>query len=253
VGSALRSCVDAQDPRLTIPRAGAKLADMSIWSRIADALSALTSGEGLSAVFDRLTQPPERTVAFTIAVIALGAKMAKADGHVTRDEVTAFREVFHISRAAEPQAARVFNLARQDVAGFEAYARRIKAMFGDQTQTLSDLMEGLFHIALADGEYHPKEDDFLHEVAEIFGLSEREFRALRVRFVKDAEPDPYDVLGVSPEMPFDEIRKAWRGLVRETHPDRMMARGVPEEAVKMAEKRLIAINKAWEEIHAAHG
>ena len=226
---------------------------MSIWSRIAEALSALTSGEGLSAVFDRLREPPERSVAFTIAVIALGAKMAKADGHVTRDEVTAFREVFHISRAAEPQAARVFNLARQDVAGFDTYARRIKAMFGAETQTLNDLMEGLFHIALADGEYHPNEDDFLHTVAEIFGLSERDFRALRVRFVKDADPDPYDVLGVPPDTPFEEVRAAWRALVRETHPDRMVARGVPEEAVKMAEKRLIAINKAWEEIHASHG
>ena len=85
---------------------------MSIWSRIADALSALTLGEGLSSVFEKLRTPPERTVGFTIAVIALGAKMAKADGHVTRDEVTAFREVFHIPAQEEDQAARVFNLAR---------------------------------------------------------------------------------------------------------------------------------------------
>ena len=98
---------------------------MSIWSRIADALSALASGESLADVFDRLRTPPERTVAFTIAVIALGAKMAKADGHVTRDEVTAFREVFTIPKADEANAARVFNLARQDVAGFEEYATRL--------------------------------------------------------------------------------------------------------------------------------
>ncbi|MEM1302526.1 MAG: TerB family tellurite resistance protein, partial [Pseudomonadota bacterium] len=118
---------------------------MSIWSRIADALSALTQGEGLTAVFDRLRTPPERTVGFAIAVIALGAKMAKADGHVTKDEVTAFREVFQIPRAEEAGAARVFNLARQDVAGFDTYATRIKAMFGDEMQALYDLMEGLFH------------------------------------------------------------------------------------------------------------
>ena len=226
---------------------------MSIWSRIADAVSALAQGEGLSEVFNRLTAPPERTVAFAIAVIALGAKMAKADGHVTRDEVTAFREVFHIPRADEPGAAKVFNLARQDAAGYEAYAKRIKAMFGDEQDTLNDLLEGLFHIAMADGEYHPKEDDFLHHVAEIFGLSEPAFQALRTRFVPDASPDPYAVLGVTPQTPFDDIKGAWRALVRETHPDRMIARGVPEEAVKMAEKRLIAVNRAWEEIHASHG
>lgn len=224
---------------------------MSIWTRITEALSALTSGEGLSAVFDRLRSPPERSVAFTIAVIALSAKMAKADGLVTRDEVTAFREVFQIARADEPGAARVFNLARQDVAGFEEYATRIRGMFSDDTSALNDLMEGLFHIAMADGVYHPNEDVFLARVAEIFDLPETEFKSLRCRFVPDATPDPYSVLGVTPEMPIEEIRQAWRRLVRETHPDRMMARGVPEEAIKLAEKRMVDINRAWEEISGA--
>ncbi|MDJ1008827.1 MAG: molecular chaperone DjiA [Paracoccaceae bacterium] len=221
---------------------------MSIWSRIADAISALASGQGLSEVFDRLRTPPERSVAFTIAVIALGAKMAKADGRVTRDEVTAFREVFYIPKAEEPNAARVFDLARQDVAGFDAYARRIRAMFGNGHDALTDLIEGLFYVAVADGEYHPREDDFLHEVARIFGIGEREFRAIRTRFVPDADPDPWAVLGLGPGSTLEDARTAWRRLVRESHPDRMIARGLPEEAVRIAEKRLIAINRAWEEI-----
>ncbi len=224
---------------------------MSLWTRIADALSALASGEGLSEVFDRLRTPPEQTVGFTIAVIALGAKMAKADGQVTRDEVAAFREVFTIPPQEEANAARIFNLARQDVAGFEEYARRIKRMFGDSREPLCDLMEGLFFIALADGEYHPKEDDFLDRVRRIFGIGEREFRTMRAMFVTDALPDPYAVLGVAPEAPFEEIHAAYKRLVRETHPDRMQARGVPEEAVKLAEARLRQINAAWEEIQKA--
>ncbi|SMX32695.1 molecular chaperone DjiA [Actibacterium lipolyticum] len=222
---------------------------MSIWSRIADALSALTSGEALSEVFDRLRTPPERSVAFAIAVIALGAKMAKADGQVTRDEVTAFREIFTIPQQDAANAARVFNLARQDVAGFEEYAKRIQRMFSDDKGTLTDLLEGLFHIAVADGEYHPNEDEFLLRVSEIFGLNGPCFRSLRARFVGDVAPDPYSVLGVEAGASMEEIRAAWRAAVRETHPDRMIARGVPEEAVKLAEKRLIAINKAWEEIN----
>ena len=221
---------------------------MSIWSRIADALSALTLGEGLSSVFEKLRTPPERTVGFTIAVIALGAKMAKADGHVTRDEVTAFREVFHIPAQEEDQAARVFNLARQDVAGFDIYAARIAKMFERDSHVIYDLMEGLFHIALADGVYHPNEDDFLHEVSNIMGLSEAQFRQLRARFVEGAHKDPYDVLGVTPRTPLSEIRTAWRALVRDTHPDRLAARGLPAEAVRMAEKRLIDVNAAWDEI-----
>jgi DnaJ like chaperone protein len=223
---------------------------MSIWTRITDALSALTAGESLSDVFANLRTPPERSVAFAIAVIALGAKMAKADGQVTRDEVAAFREVFTIPKGEEKNAGRLFNLARTDVAGFEDYAHKIKAMYGDdRTAPLCDLMEGLFHIALADGHYHPNEDAFLTRVAQIFGLPDVQFKRLRAQFVPDADRDPYDVLGVSPHTPMTDMRKAWRQLVRDTHPDRMMARGVPQEAVKMAEKRMVAINRAWDEIN----
>lgn len=221
---------------------------MSLWSRIADALAALTQGEGLSAVFDRLRTPPERTVAFTIAVIALGAKMAKADGQVTKDEVMAFREVFHIAAEDEPNAARVFNMARTDVAGFEEYARRIGVMFDNNQDPLEDVLAGLFHIAIADGEYHPNEEAFLVRVAELFGIDNRCFNRIKSQHIPDAEPDPYDVLGMPYEASFDDIRAKYRKLVRETHPDQMQARGVPAEAVKLAERRMIAINRAWEQI-----
>lgn len=219
---------------------------MSVWIRITEALQALTSGEGLSAVFDRLRSPPERSVAFTIAVIALGAKMAKADGLVTRDEVTAFREVFQIAEDDFDGAAKVFNLARQDVAGFDDYARRIARMFASEPATLCDLMEGLFHIAMADGTYHPNEDAFLEEVAGIFGMSEGSFASLRARFVPDTSPLPHTVLGIAPGASMQEARAAWRALVRANHPDALVARGLPEEAVRMAEKRMIDINRAWE-------
>lgn len=221
---------------------------MSVWTRIADALSALAQGQGLSAIFDTLRSPPERTAAFAIAVIALGAKMAKADGLVTRDEVTAFREVFYIPKAEETNAARVYDLARQDIAGFEEYAHKIKAMFGAAEDTLTDLFEGLFHIALADGAYHPGEDEFLIRIAAIFGFSDQTFSRLRAQFVPDATRDPFDVLGVNPALPLDDIKAVWRKLVLDSHPDRMLARGVPAEAMQLAEKRLIAINQAWNAI-----
>ncbi|MFT6168017.1 MAG: DnaJ like chaperone protein [Celeribacter sp.] len=225
---------------------------MSIWYRILDAIAALRSGEGLSSVFDRLRSEPDRRVGFAIAVIALGAKMAKADGQVTRDEVTAFREVFDISGEDEVAAGRVFNLARQDVAGFEDYAKRVKTMYGDTCEPLLDLLDGLFHIAMADGEYHPNEDAFLHRVAEIFDISDHKFRIIRARFVPDAERDPYDILGVDPKMALKDIKSAYRNLVRDTHPDKMIARGVPEEAVQMATRRLAEINGAWDDIALAH-
>ena len=220
---------------------------MSIWVRIADAMRSLVNGEGLGAVLAKLSTPPERSAAFTIAVIALGAKMAKADGQVTRDEVTAFRQIFTIPRESEPAAARVFNLARQDVAGFEAYAGQVARMFGPGSATLSDLLDGLFHIALADGSYHPGEDRFLRRCAEIFGFDEAAFARLRAAWAPQA-PDPWAVLGLDPGADADAVRARWRALVRETHPDRMIARGLPEEAVKLATARLARVNAAYEAI-----
>ncbi|MFN0114119.1 MAG: TerB family tellurite resistance protein [Paracoccaceae bacterium] len=225
---------------------------MSVWTRIAEALASLAKGEGLSAVFERLRTPPEQTVGFTIAVIALGAKLAKADGQVTRNEVAAFREVFKIPRRDEREAARVYNLARQDVAGFDAYARKIAAMFGPGHPALGDLMDGLFHIAVADGSYDTSEDSYLAEVARAFGIGAAGFRTLVARNVPGAEPDPFAVLGVAPGAHVDEIRATWKRAVRENHPDRLAARGLPAEAVRLAERRLSAINRAWSEIRKIH-
>jgi DnaJ like chaperone protein len=223
---------------------------MSLWTRITAAIAALSQGEGLAAVFDHLrpNRAPEKSVAFTIAVIALGAKMAKADGLVTRGEVAAFRRVFTIPPKDEDAAARVFNLARQDLAGFDAYARKIKAMFGDDDrEVLIDLMDGLFHIAMSDGAFHPAEDAFLSQVATIFGLEACCLRALKAQHVAGT-PDPFDVLGLDPDANLETARKAWRRAVKESHPDVAMARGLPPEAIRLAEDRLRAVNAAWEAI-----
>lgn len=225
---------------------------MSIWSRIAAALEALVQGEPLSAVFDKLRAAPvapERSVAFTIGVIALGAKLAKADGEVTRDEVAMFRAIFTIPPGDEAHAARVYNLARQDVAGFDAYARKIAGLFPAGDPVLRDLMEGLFRVAMADGALHPHEEVFLTEVARIFGLPERCFVALKAR-IAGGEPDPFAVLELPADATLDQARAAFRAAVREAHPDALRARGLPDEALVAAEERLKSLNRAWEDIQA---
>ena len=221
---------------------------MSIWSKIRYAFEALSEGKSLSEVFETFTKPPEKTLAFTIAVIGLGAKMAKADGRVTRDEVTAFRQVFFIEPQDEAHAARIFNLAKEDVAGFQTYARSIARMFSDNKAVLVDLLEGLFYIASADGVHHPLEEAFLEEVSDIFELDQRDFNAIKNRAIPGSAADPYMVLGVDPDDDLATIRKKWRQIVKETHPDRMIARGVPTEAVELATHRLASVNEAWEKI-----
>lgn len=223
---------------------------MSLWSKITQAIDALSKGASFSEVLASFTKPPERSVAFAIAVIGLSAKMAKADGLVTRDEIAAFREVFYIPPEDEKNAARIFNLAREDVAGYEGYARSIAKMFERDSQILTDLIEGLFHIATADGVYHPSESEFLENVSDIFELSKSEFQTIKARSTLGIEADPYTILGIDREAELNEIRAHWKKLVLQHHPDRMMARGVPEEAVTIATNRIASINAAWEAISA---
>lgn len=221
---------------------------MSVWTRIAEAISALVArGESLLAVFER-RRPPERSVAFTIAVISLGAKMAKADGVVRPAEVAAFRQVFQIAPEDEAAAARVFDLAREDVAGFDAYAARIARMFRDRPAVLEDILEGLFRIALADGRYHEGEEGFLRTVAEIFGIKPEVFILIESRHLEGHREDPWQVLGVPRDAPLEAVRARWRALVRAHHPDKVIARGLPPETVNLANARIAAINRAWEEI-----
>lgn len=222
---------------------------MSIWTRIAEALASIGESVGafLQSIVSRNPTPPEKSVAFTIGMIGLGAKMAKADGVVTEDEIRAFKQVFHIPDGELATVARVFNLAKQDVAGYETYARQIAKLFEAKAEVLEDVLDGLFHIAKADNAFHPGEHGFLKRVAEIFGFSDADFARIRARHV-NVPDDPFLILGLSPGAAPDEVRKRYRELVREHHPDRHIAAGVPEEMVELATQRLQKINEAYDRI-----
>lgn len=217
----------------------------SFWRRIGDRMAAMLGRAPAST-------PAERSVAFTIAVIALGAKLAKADGAVARSEVSAFRRVFIIPRAEEKNAARVFDLARQDVAGFDAWARRIAAMFAPGDPVLADVIEGLCIIAVADGDMHEAEIAFIDTVGAIFGLSPARVAAIRISHDPKATCPPCQILGITPDTSLPDARKRWRTLVFEAHPDRAIARGLPPEAVRLAEARTRRLNEAWDNFRNMH-
>ncbi|HEY1638432.1 MAG TPA: DnaJ family molecular chaperone [Rhizomicrobium sp.] len=233
---------------------------MSIWGKIGGAAAGLLAGGPVGAVFGALAghilvdrpsaASPRATdpgVAFTIAMIALGAKMAKADGVASGDEEEAFRQYFRVPPSEEANVRRIFRLARQDTAGFESYARQIANIYRGQPAVLEDILDGLFEIAKADGVLHPGELAFLERVADIFGFAPNEFRRIRASHFPDRS-DPYVILGVAHDASEDEIKRTYRMLVRENHPDSLMARGVPEEFVKLANDKLAAINTAYEKI-----
>ncbi|MDO5640999.1 MAG: TerB family tellurite resistance protein [Paracoccus sp. (in: a-proteobacteria)] len=220
----------APAPELPRPR--------SFWQRIADRMAAYLHAR-------RPATPPEKSVAFTIAIIALGAKLAKADGRVDRAEVAAFRRIFTIPRSEEKNAGRVFDLARQDVAGYDAWARRIAAMFAPGDPVLENVVEGLTLVATADGAMHPAERAMLEDIAGIFGLSPRITAAIFERH-EDCASAPAQVLGLAPDASLEEGRKRWRALIRENHPDHAIAAGLPKEAIRLAEARTRALNEAWQ-------
>ena len=223
---------------------------MSIWQRIRENLSAIgTSVAGyLSQISRARATAPEKSLAFTIGMIALGAKMAKADGVVTEAEVQAFRRVFHVPQRDLPAVARVFNLAKQDVAGFDAYARQIARLFQSKSTILEDVLDGLFYIAKADDAFHHAELHFLEQVAAIFGFEHQEFARIKARHVVGEAERPYVVLGLSPDATLAEIKKRYRKLVRENHPDKHIAAGVPPEMIELATQRLQKINEAHGQI-----
>ena len=227
---------------------------MSVWGKVSGAAAGLMVGGPVGAlvgavaghfILDREADPG---VTFTIAVIALAGKMARADGVVTEEVFNIFRQVFAIPPDQEANVRRVFNLARQDVAGFEHYAGQIARLFVGNPAMLEDILDGLFEIAKADGVLHPGESAFLEKVAEIFGFAPNEFRRIRASHFAPDLSDPYVILGVSYVADENEIKQTYRRLVRENHPDSLMARGVPAEFVKLATDKLAAINSAYEKI-----
>ncbi len=239
---------------------------MSIWGKIAGAATGLALGGPLGALLgglaghyaidrenDEAADLQQREVAFSMGVIALGAKMAKADGVVTKDEVTAFKDVFKVPDSEVKNVARLFNLAKKDVAGYDSYAKQLARLFQDDRETLKAVLDGLFHIAKADDVLHPSEEDYLASVARHFGFSDTEFAYIRARHVEAEERSPYDVLEVDPSISDEELKKRYRELVRENHPDRLMARGVPEEFIEIANKKIAAINQAYDEIAKERG
>jgi DnaJ like chaperone protein len=232
---------------------------MSIWGKLGGAGLGLTVGGPIGALLgafaghylvDRegaVLGTPPRDVILTTGLVALAAKMARADGVVAPSEVAAFERVVVIDDSDRAKVASLFRLAQATTDGYEAYAGQLARAFADEPQLLDDVLDGLFLIAEADGAVHQAELAYLREVARIFGRTDAWFETVLSRHVR-LPNDPYCVLGVDRDLEFDAIKTHYRRLVRELHPDREIARGLPPEAVRIATERLAAINAAWERI-----
>lgn len=190
--------------------------------------------------------------AFTAAVVALSAKLSKSDGVTLRIEEETFERLFHFDTEEIGNVRWLFSLAAQDVTGFEAYARAVARALSDRPDLKQDVFEALLHIASADGIMHEGEDRYLEAVSGIFGYTPQQHRAFRARFVAD-DHDPYTVLGVTADTGNDDLKAHYRDLVRRNHPDVLAGKGLSKELQDVAERKLAAINAAWDVIARERG
>lgn len=222
---------------------------MSIWNRIGE-LAESVRERALGPIMDALAAQKQRRreEAFSIALIALSAKMAKADGVVTDDEIAAFQDFFSFNDDDADKVRMIYRLAQQDVAGFDEYLARVRKLFDDAPSVLEDVLDCLLHVAVADGVAHPRELELIERAAKVFAIPPAAFHRIKAIHLGLADDDPHLVLGIEPGADAAAIRAAYRNLAREHHPDALISRGVPVDLVKIAEARMAAINAAYEQL-----
>jgi DnaJ like chaperone protein len=215
---------------------------MSLWDNLRDKVIRLCLGR----VFARWADAADAR-AYSVAAIVLAAKLAKVDGPITRAEIDTFKSVFRIDPDDVKEVGRVWRAAKRDTEGFEPYARKIGVLYAEEPRVLENMVAALFEVARADGTLKDTELRYLERVAQALGLGRRAFARIRAQ-AEAIAADPYAVLGVRPTASDDEIKQAWRRLVRVYHPDAVSGQGKSRRLVAIATDKTAAINAAYETI-----
>ena len=236
---------------------------MSIWGTIVGGATGLAlggaigglvgvlAGQAIDQIRDHYDEDARKRVAFSVALIALSAKMAKSGGTVHIKQILAFREKVDIPERDVSAVGKLWDLARQTPAGADGYARQLKQLFGERAPIFVHLFEVLFHIARADGDITLDETDYLYQLALELGFDAKDFERFQLLY-GDSDGNPYHILGVGVDADLKAIRGAWLALAREHHPDHLQAAGLPLECIRAATERLASINAAYEQIKTTH-
>ena len=238
---------------------------MSIWGKIIGGTTGFALGGPLGAIigmmiggsFDRsarkfsssnqISQQQKQNV-FALCIIVLSAKIAKADGQVTKEEIYTFKEKFNIQSEEMSEVSKIFNEAKKSSFGFKNIADQVGNLFSDNKVLLEQLLNNLFYIAEADGLTSINELEVLKSISQSFHFNETDFQRIFHSRLNNKESDPYKILGVTREDSDNNIRKKWIELSKEHHPDYLIAKGMPKEFIKEANKELSSINLAYDKI-----
>jgi DnaJ like chaperone protein len=185
---------------------------------------------------------------FALSLIVLSAKLSKADGQVSKEELIAVKDKLKIPENELDQVGKIFNKAKNESTGYEPYAQQIAQIYRGNLNVLEEVVNILFYIAEADGNISQSEMNMIQDIAKIFGLNENQFNSLKESRKSSDKLNPYIVLESNPNDDLSDIRKKYIKLSKEHHPDLLLSKGVPNEVIEESKKKMRAINSAWDQI-----
>tara|TARA_Y100000590_G_scaffold148743_1_gene170851 strand:+ start:3820 stop:4548 length:729 start_codon:yes stop_codon:yes gene_type:complete len=198
-----------------------------------------------SSGFGSFAQPQQ---IFALSLIVLSAKLSKADGQVSKEELIAVRDKLKIPDNEIEQVGKIFNKAKEESTGYEPYAQQVSQIYKSNPNVLEEVINILFYIAEADGNISQSEMNMIQHIAEIFGLNNTQFNSIKESRKSSDKLNPYIVLGCNPDDSLQNIRKKYLKLSKEHHPDLLISKGVPEEVIEESKKKMRSINSAWDQI-----
>jgi DnaJ like chaperone protein len=206
----------------------------------------------------------QRQGRFIYFLMALGAKLAKADGPVNRLErdmvERIMRDHFHLSGPGRAEAIHIWNTVKDNSESFERYALQFNEQFSRERYQINNMLDLLFMIAAADGGLHRQEELVLRRVAHFLRISPLQFERIKQRYyISSANREPaystldphYAILGAKPTDTMEDIKKKYRQLALEWHPDRLVAAGASQEAIRHGKEKFQLIKEAYDKITAS--
>ena len=185
---------------------------------------------------------------FALSLIVLSAKLSKADGKVSKEELVAVKDKLKIPENELDQVGKIFNKAKEESAGYEPYAQQIAQIYKGNLNILEEVINILFYIAEADGNVSSSELRMIEHIAQIFGLNESQFNGIKESRKSSGNLNPYIVLESNPNDDIKTIRARYLKLSKEHHPDLLISKGVPQEVIDESKKKMRIVNSAWDQI-----
>ena len=198
-----------------------------------------------SGGFKSFAQPQQ---IFALSLIVLSAKLSKADGQISKEELIAVKDKLKIPENEIDQVGKIFNKAKEESAGYETYAQQIAQIYRGNINVLEEVINILFYIAEADGNVSNAELKMIEHISQIFGLTEVQFNSIKESRKSSDKLNPYVVLESHPDDTIEIIRKRYLKLSKEHHPDLLMSKGVPQEVIDESKAKMRAINSAWDQV-----